>query len=303
MKALVTGATGLIGQQLIAHLDEPVVVGRSLDRIRKLLGDVQAYAWPSPTTELHPLEAFEDVDVIFHLAGESIANGRWTRDKKIRIEKSRIEGTRNLIHAVRCVAKNPCSLVSASAIGIYGSQGNNLLTESSAPKHGFLSDLCQKWETEAHIASQYGVRVVTPRIGIVLDNCGGALRRMLLPFKLGLGGRLGNGLQWMSWIHIKDLVDLLLHMATSDFEGPVNAVSPQPVTNREFTQCLAKTLGRPAILPTPKFALQNLFGEFSSVLLNSQRVSSALAENYGFRFQFDHLDSALNDLLLSKTTQ
>ncbi len=294
MRTLVTGATGFVGRRLVGRLERPAVLSRDPEQARRVLGgDVQAFRW-DPEAGPPPAESLEGVDVVFHLAGEPIAAGRWTADRKQRIRDSRVQGTRRLVAALEAATARPRALVSASAVGFYGDRGEEVLDESAAPGNDFLAEVCRDWEAEAGRARALGVRVVTSRTGIVLGEAGGALARMLLPFKLGLGGRLGSGRQWMPWIHIDDLVGLLLHAAErSDIDGPLNAVGPAPVTNLEFTRTLAAVLRRPAIFPVPEFGLRLAFGEMASVLLASQRVTPRVAETTGYSFRYTTLDAAL----------
>jgi uncharacterized protein (TIGR01777 family) len=238
-----------------------------------------------------------DADAVIHLAGEPLVQ-RWSAEAKRRIHDSRVVSTRNLVAAMAKLAKKPAVLVSSSAIGYYGSRGDEVLDESSAPGQGFLPELCAEWEKEARAAEALGVRVVCMRTGVALDPRGGALKKMLPPFKMGVGGRLGDGRQWMSWIHVEDLVSLFrFAMETDSVRGPVNGVAPNPVTNADFTKALGSAVHRPAIFPVPSFGLKMLFGEMSEVLLDSQRVTPKAAEAAGFRCRFPQLDGALKDLL------
>jgi uncharacterized protein (TIGR01777 family) len=296
MRALVTGATGFIGRRLIASLERPVVLSRRLEVARRIVGNAEVFAW-EPESGPPPAASLEGVDIVFNFAGESVAGGRWTAQRKERIRASRVVGTRNLVAAIEAQKRRPRVLVSASAVGYYGSRGDEVLQESAAPGSDFLAEVCQAWETEAQRAVQLGVRVVTPRIGLVLGKGGGALARMLTPFKLGLGGRLGSGRHWMPWIHLDDLVGMLLHAAKSEISGPMNAVGPSPVTNRQFTRALAAALRRPAVFPVPAFALRVMFGELASVLLASQRAVPYVAVSAGYRFRYASLDDALGEIL------
>ena len=297
MKALVTGATGLVGRRLVQELERATVLGRDPTRARAILGDVTAFAW-QPQSGPPCVEAFSGIDVVFHLAGEPVAEGRWTADKKRAIRESRVEGTRNLVNALRSSEKRPAVLVAASAVGYYGDRGDKELTEDSEPASDFLAEVCAAWEAEASKAAELGLRVVTARTGIVLASDGGALARMLPPFRIGLGGHLGNGRQWMPWIHVDDVVGLLLHAASTEtVRGPMNVVSPSPVTNRDFTRTLGRALRRPAWLPVPRLGLQAVFGEMSQVLVASQRVLPQVARDTGYRFRFEELRPALDSCL------
>lgn len=296
MRALVTGATGFIGKKLVTMIEHPVVLSRRPDAAKSLFPDAQVYAWEPEAGSL-PAEALSGIEVIFNFAGESVAGGRWTSQRKERIRKSRIEVTRNLVKAIEAQKQRPRALVSASAVGYYGSRGNDVLTEASKPGTDFLAEVCAAWEAEANRATLLGVRVVTPRIGLVLGKDGGALARMLPPFKLGLGGPLGSGRHWIPWIHLHDLIGILLLAAKYKISGAINAVAPTPVMNREFARALASALHRPAIFPVPEFALRLIFGELSSVLLASQRVVPEVAVKAGYRFKYTSLGDALREIV------
>jgi hypothetical protein len=293
MKSLITGGTGFIGRHLIERLDSPVVLGRNTDRISKALKNVEARKW-DPAGEIDAA-VFAGVDTVYHLAGESV-NGRWDSAKKERIMGSRVDGTRTLVRALARLDtdQRPHTLICSSAIGYYGSRGEEMLTESSLPGSDFLATVCRRWEEEAMKAEEPGLRVVTVRTGVVLGKDGGALAKMLTPFKLGLGGRLGNGRQYMSWIHIDDLIGIMLHAARNpEVRGPINGVAPNPVTNREFTAALASALHRPAILPVPGCVLNAALGEFAAVLLGSQRVRPDKAIDTGYKFIYPLLQGAM----------
>ena len=246
-----------------------------------------------------PPESIAGADAIIHLAGEPVAQ-RWTEQAKARIRNSRVEGTRLMVQALSHHAQKPAVLVCASAIGFYGSRGDEILTETSAAGQGFLAEVVTDWEREAQAAEALGIRVVSLRFGVVLGP-GGALAKMETPFRLGLGGRIGSGRQWMSWIHVEDAAGLMLFaLENTALHGPVNATSPQPVTNREFTRELAGALHRPAIFPVPESALKLLFGEMAGMLLDSQRVLPKAAEAAGFRFRHPELASAFRDILAGR---
>lgn len=297
MRALVTGATGFIGQRLLRSLERPVVLTRKPDVAQKAFGNVQAICW-EPESGPPAIQAFEGVDTVFHLAGEPVAEGRWTKEKKDRIRDSRVLGTHNLVTALESLKNRPRVLIAASAVGYYGARGDEILDETSKPGEDYLAEVCQAWEEESLSAVPLGVRVITARIGIVLGKSGGALKKMLVPFKLGLGGRLGTGRHWMSWVHVEDLVGLLLHACARDeISGAMNAVSPAPVTNNEFTRTLATVLHRPAIFPAPEFALRLALGEVTAVLLSSQRVMPRVAEQTGYQFRYPTLEGAIRAAL------
>ncbi len=298
MKALVTGGTGFVGRQLLGLLDRPTVLSRDVSRGQRTVGRSagRVVGW-DPQAGPPPAEAFEGVDVVFHLAGESVAEGRWTAAQKVRIRESRVIGTRNLVAGIARAEPRPRVLVSASAVGYYGDRGEEELTEASPPGDDFLADVCIAWEREARVAEQHGVRVVLARTGIVLGQ-GGALAKMLTPFKLGAGGPLGNGRQWMPWIHVADLARLYLHAAdTTSIQGPMNAVGPDPVRNSEFTKALGRALHRPAFMPAPYLGLRLVFGEFAKVLFASQRVIPQVAIDTGFHFEYPQIAAALVEIL------
>ena len=299
MKTLVTGGTGMVGPRLLRMLDQPVVLSRNPERAREKVGHLagRIIRW-DPMAGPPPAEAFAGVEAVFHLAGESVAEGRWTAAQKARIRDSRVVGTRNLVQGIAQVSDRPRVLVSASAVGYYGDRGEEELTESASPGRDFLADVCVAWEKEALAAEKLGVRVVTERTGIVLGAGGGALAKMLTPFKLGAGGPLGNGRQWMPWVHVSDLARLYLHAAEHEsIRGPMNAVAPHPVRNSEFTKALGRQLRRPAFMPAPYLGLRLLFGEFAQVLFASQRVVPQVALDTGFTFQYPDIAAALKEIL------
>jgi len=280
-------------------LDQPVILSRNPERAREKVGHLvgRIIRW-DPMAGPPPAEAFAGVEAVFHLAGESVAEGRWTAAQKARIRDSRVVGTRNLVQGIAQVSDRPRVLVSASAVGYYGDRGEEELTESASPARDFLADVCVAWEKEALAAEKLGVRVVTERTGIVLGAGGGALAKMLTPFKLGAGGPLGNGRQWMPWVHVSDLARLYLHAAEHEsIRGPMNAVAPHPVRNSEFTKALGRQLRRPAFMPAPYLGLRLLFGEFAQVLFASQRVVPQVALDTGFTFQYPDIAAALKEIL------
>lgn len=296
MKAMIIGATGFVGQHLAIKIPDAILVGRSVEKMNRLFGKREAKEWDG-SGKIEP-SFFDGVDAVFHLAGESIFHGRWNTQKKERIRASRVENTRHLVDIISQAENKPKTLICSSAIGYYGSQGDEKLTEHSAPGNDFLAQVCMDWEKEALRAEDYGVRVVLIRTGVVLGADGGALAQMLTPFKLGVGGRLGSGRQYMSWIHIDDLIGTMLYAReNTNLRGAVNAVAPNPVTNSEFTHTLAKALHRPAILPAPGFALKIILGEFANVLLGSQRVVPEALQKAGYNYTYPGLKEALKDLV------
>jgi uncharacterized protein len=252
-------------------------------------------AWdPAQPLSPHSVSGF---DAVVHLAGETIF-GRWTETKRLRILDSRVQGTKNLAAALAKSSPRPRVLISGSAIGYYGHRGDEVLRERSSSGQGFLAEVCRQWETATQPAANAGVRTVFIRTGIVLSRSGGALPKMLLPFRFGLGGNMGSGEQWWSWIHVHDLVAAIHHCIKSDLlQGPVNGVSPKPATNAEFTKTLAAVLSRPAIFPVPAFAARLVFGEMADeMLLASQRVEPEALITSGYPFQYVELRKALQDL-------
>lgn len=298
MRSIITGATGTIGRQLVETLDGDItVLSRDPKQAARSVRAARFSAWDGRSA-LEPA-LFDGVDAVFHLAGEPVAEGRWSAEKKRRIEDSRVLGTRAIVAAMGKATRRPRAFVSASAVGFYGSRGDERLSEESGPGQGFLAEVCSAWEDEARVAERaLGVRTTLLRIGIVLSREGGALTKMLPLFKAGLAGKLGSGEQWMPWIHGDDVVGLLLHAARSEaVRGPLNAVAPEAVTNAVFTRELARTLGRPAFLPAPAAALRIAMGEMADVVLASQRVEPRAALASGFRFSHPSLAGALADLL------
>ena len=293
MNILVTGASGLIGRAASVAL---ATGGHRVIPLRRGAG-VAGPTWQPEKGEIN-LAPAGPIDAVLHLAGEGIAQ-RWTPLVKQRIRDSRVQGTRVLCEALAKLPQPPKALVCASATGFYGSRGDEWLDESSAPGSGFLADICQAWEAAAAPAAKAGIRVVHLRFGIVLAKEGGALAKMLPAFKLGLGGRLGDGRAWWSWIAISDLMKMIQVALTDDsLSGPVNAVAPNPVTNAEFTRALGRALRRPAILPVPRFVIETVFGEMGrEALLASARVRPERLRRLGFHFLHGDIQSALRSVL------
>ncbi|HLS89939.1 MAG TPA: TIGR01777 family oxidoreductase [Limnochordia bacterium] len=305
MKVLITGATGFVGRRLTQYLTGrghavSVLSRRPDSALEALPGIERAWGWDARAAA--PAEAFHGVDAVVHLAGESVA-GRCTARKREEIQRSRVEGTRALVEGMsKGIAKRrgadakPRVLISASAIGYYGDRGDEELTEEAAPGDDFLARVCRAWEREADAAGRLGVRVVRLRIGIVLGP-GGAAKPLLALGRLGLGGPLGSGRQWWSWIHIEDLLRLVEHVIASEIEGAVNAVAPEAVRQREFARRLGRALARPAVTPAPAFLLRVVLGAFASELLSSRRVIPRRALESGFEFRYGNLDDALAQLV------
>jgi uncharacterized protein (TIGR01777 family) len=298
MNILVSGSTGLVGTALI-----PALTGAGHEVVRLVRSKArnpskELVGW-DPAENVIDAAGLEGLDAVAHLAGEPIAGGRWSDARKQRIRDSRVNGTRLLCDALTRVAHPPATLVCASAIGYYGNRGDELLTESSTAGNGFLADVCREWETACEPARQKGIRVVNLRFGVILSRHGGALAKMLTPFKLGAGGVLGTGRQFMSCISIDDCIGAIVHALTSPgVAGPVNVVGPEPVTNREFTKTLGRVLGRPTIAPMPAFAARILFGEMAdALLLSSSRVVPKKLCDTGYQFQHATLEAALSHVL------
>ena len=297
MKILVSGSHGLVGSAVIKSLLED-----KHEVVRLVRGKV---AGGAPEIEWHPdqdrldAQQLAGIDAVIHLAGESIASGRWTDEKKRKIRDSRVKSTTLLSNALAQLSQPPSVFLSASAIGYYGSRGDEVLNEQSKPGNDFLSSVCVEWEEATRAASEKGIRTVNARFGIILDAHGGALAQMLTPFRMGIGGRVGDGKQWMSWIALADVVaglKFLLHDETA--RGPVNFVAPNPVTNAEFTRTLGRVLSRPTFFPIPAFGARLAFGEMAdALLLGSQRVKPEILEAKKFAFQWPTLEPALRHLL------
>jgi len=301
MKILVAGSSGLVGRALGSALAR---AGHTVCRLVRPQSSANerakegfAVAWNPATGELGG--AGVGADAVVNLAGASIADGRWSEQRKELLGASRIDTTRALVNALAKMNARPSVLVSASAIGFYGNRGDETLTEESKPGTGFLSGLSQEWEAEALKAEALGIRVVLARFGIILGREGGALPKMLTPFKLGVGGRLGSGKQWMSWVTLDDAVGILrFAIENALVRGPINLVSPQPLQNAEFATVLAKAMHRPALFPAPAFALRLVLGEMAdALLLSSQRVLPQVLEKTGYQFVHSDLSAALKNLV------
>jgi len=296
MRVLISGASGMVGSALAAHLSsQGDDVYRLVRRNPQQEGEVAWYPEDKSVDPAH-LEGF---DTVYHLAGENIAEGRWTDDKKARIRDSRIVGTEFLCETLAKLDRPPIKLVAASAIGYYGNRGDEVLREDSAAGEGYLPEVCEGWERATDAASDAGIEVANVRIGTVLDKSGGALAKMLMPFKMGVGGNLGSGTQYMSWITLDDLIGILRHCAVTDsLTGPVNAVAPNAVTNKVFTKSLGHALHRPTIFPVPAFAARIAFGEMAdALLLSSTRVEPQRLFESGYPFQHTDIDQALEAVI------
>ena len=298
MKVAVTGATGLIGSALVPFLRSGGHEALALRRASGGAGGGGEAEW-DPRTGALSAGVLDGLDAVVHLAGENVAGGRWTAARKARIRGSRVDGTRRLAAALAALPRPPRTLVAASAIGFYGDRGDEALDEASAPGAGFLPEVCQAWEASADAAREAGLRVVHLRIGIVLTPAGGALGQMLLPFRMGVGGVIGSGRQYMSWVALDDVLGAVLHaLRTEDLAGAVNAVAPNPVTNAAFTKTLGRVLRRPTLLPLPAFGARLAFGEMAdALLLASARVDPARLRDGGFRFAHPGLEDALRHVL------
>jgi len=298
MQVLVSGSTGLVGTALVPALTE---AGHEVIRLlRSATGTAtKEITYWDPEHSSVNLQSLDGVDAVVHLAGESIASGRWSTARKDRIRSSRVDGTHLLCESLAHLPKPPRVIVSASAIGYYGSRGDEVLTESSSPGEGYLSEVCQSWEAACEPARQAGIRVVNVRFGMILSTAGGALATMLTPFKMGVGGIVGSGRQFVSWVAIDDVVNAILYVLQSEqISGAVNVTAPHPVSNREFTKTFGKVLGRPTVFPMPEFAARLAFGEMADeLLLSSQRVHPERLQQAGYTFRLAELEPALRHVL------
>ena len=303
LRVAIPGGTGLIGTRLVGELldrgHEPIVLTRSPERSRDRFPGIGVRRW-SPEDSGDNCAPFDDADAIVNLAGAPIDAGRWTVERKDRIRDSRVNGTRRVVRCAASGSRRAEVLVAGSAVGYYGSRGDACLDEGTAGGTGFLADVCEALEREAEAASDLGMRVIRLRTGVVLSAEGGALEKISRPFRFGLGGRLADGRQWFSWIHMADLVRMIVHcLETRSISGAVNAVSPNPVSNADFTKTLGDVLGRPAVLRVPGPVLRLAIGELADALLSSQRAVPDRLLRDGFSFEFPDLRQALEDCLLS----
>ncbi len=303
MRVLITGATGTIGLALADALrsrgDQVVALSRDPERGQRVLGDgAEVHGWADPMSEPPPAGALRGVDAVAHLLGEPIAQ-RWSEDAKQRIRDSRVKGTHQLVAGLNALpdAERPAVLVSQSAVGYYGPRGDTPLDENSAPGHDFLAEIVISWEREATAAAS-AMRVVCTRTGVVLSSSGGALAKMLPFFKLGVGGPVAGGKQYVPWIHLDDVIGgLMCSLDETGATGPVNLTAPNPVTNAELSRVLGHVLGRPALLPVPGVGVKLLYGEMAEIVIGGQRALPARLQELGYQFRYTELQSALADVL------
>jgi len=302
MRVFLTGATGFVGQRLAARLlgrgDEIVVLTRNASHAGKALHDQAVLVEGDPTTEGKWMSVIDGCDAVVNLAGEAVFGKRWSDDQKEKLRTSRVFTTENIVKAVAQASNKPKVMVSASSIGYYGSNENDTLTESSPPGSDLLANISQEWEQAAHKVEQEGIRLAIIRIGIVLHPSGGALARMVKPFKLGLGGIIGTGEQWVSWIHMEDLINLFILLLDDERgSGVFNGTAPQPIHNRSFCEALAQALNKPCGLKIPEMALKASLGEVAKTLAEGQRVIPSRTKEIEFSFQFPTITSALMNLV------
>jgi uncharacterized protein (TIGR01777 family) len=298
MRVTVTGATGRVGRHLVAALkargDEVTALSRDPDKATELLG-VEAFAW-NIKEDAAPKPALSGRDAVVHLAGEDVGQ-RWSKQVKAEILDSRERGTRNIVHTIFDTKPRPKALICASAAGYYGAREDERIDESVGPGRGWLAEVVARWERQAETA-KIGTRTVVVRTGIVLDASGGALAKMLPPFKAGIGGPVGSGKQYVPWIHLDDLVGIYIAAIDNPtFQGPINASAPEPVTNKAFAKALGRAINRPALAPIPGFSIRLLYGEMSQIVLTGQRMVPGRAAELGYDFKHPDLDEALRDTL------
>ena len=303
MTTLLTGGTGFVGKNLIRRLRGVTVVSRNPKAAKQRLHDAGlsdnlegVIRWDNG---LNPedFEKVSPVDSVVNLMGESIAEGRWTAAKKAKIRSSRVDGTKSLVNSLIQSGNLPRVFISASAIGFYGDTGERIIEEDAPAGRGFLPDVCREWESATAPLEELGVRIIHLRIGIVLGPNGGAIKKLVPLFRTGLGGPLGNGKQWMAWIHVLDLVSMIQWLIEQPVSGAVNATAPNPVRNLEFTKALGQAVSRPAFLPAPQFAVKLALGEFADSLFDSSRIVPGVALSHGFQFQFADIQSALKNAI------
>jgi uncharacterized protein (TIGR01777 family) len=305
MRVFITGGTGLVGGRLVSRLlersDTPVVLSRNQAAARTRFGPSVEVVEGDPTVADAWQVVVGTCDAVVHLAGENIFANRWNERVKAALRDSRVVGTRNVVQAIDMASRKPRVLVSASAVGYYGPRGDEPLTEESPPGADFLAGVCVEWESAARTMQAPDVRLVIVRIGVVISPDGGALAQMLTPFKLGVGGPVGNGRQWMSWVHTDDVIGVILHAVDSaDVSGILNATAPEAVSNKQFSKALGRALGRPSFFPVPVFMLRLRFGQVAEVIATGQRVLPRRAQMLGYKFRFPLLDEALADVLHSR---
>ncbi len=295
MKIVITGASGLVGSALVPKLKAEGAEATRLVRSAPASGEIEWH----PDRGSIDAPALEGFDAVINLAGDGIANGRWTEEKKRRILDSRVDGTRLLSETMANLSRKPATFVNASAIGFYGSRGDELVDEESGPGEGFLSGVCRQWESATAAAEHAGIRVVKLRFGVILTKDGGIMGSMLRPFKLGLGGKVGSGQQVISWVAIDDVVAAINFILQNEsLRGPINVVAPQPVTNEEFTKTLGRVLSRPTFMTMPAFAARLAFGEMADeMMLSSTRVAGKVLNDAGFKFQYPELEGAVRAML------
>ncbi len=295
MRALIAGASGLVGSALVPLLTAEGWEITRLVRASPRAGEIEWH----PDRESIDAPVVEGFDAVINLSGDGIASGRWTDEKKRRILDSRVSGTRLLSETMANLSRKPATFINASAIGFYGSQGDRLVDEDSGPGEGFLAQVCREWESATGPAEQAGVRVVKLRLGVILTKQGGIMGSMLMPFKLGLGGKVGAGNQVMSWVAMDDVVSAISFILSHQtLRGPINVVAPRPVTNAEFTKTLGRVLSRPTFMAMPTFAARLAFGEMADeMMLSSTRVAGKVLNDAGFRFQYPELEGAVREML------